>query len=73
MATFDWHGGAIDRATAVDGNYRNTQNVRHFLTTQCGPRFVFDRAFMAWVADGKPKTMGDVADEWTRRSIKTGR
>src|SRR5205085_3018335 len=28
---FDWHGGAITRATPVTPSYRSTQNVRRFL------------------------------------------
>lgn len=68
---FDWHGGEISRATEVDANYRNTQNVRRFLTLECGPAFKFDREFMAWISNGQAKNMGDIADEWTRRH--TGR
>ena len=64
---FDWHSDPIERETPVDGNYRNTQNVRRFLSRACGPRFKFDRAFMAWIKNGDPKTMGEVADEWRRR------
>ncbi len=65
---FDWHGGSISRETVVDSVYRNTQNVRRFLALECGEAFKFDRDFMAWVRDGRPKTMGDVADEWRRRN-----
>ncbi|UKE55145.1 hypothetical protein KFS84_04695 [Xanthomonas translucens pv. graminis] len=64
---FDWHNGPITRATAVDRTYRNTQAVRRFLAGACGAGFKFDRAFMAWIKDEAPKTMGDVADEWLRR------
>jgi hypothetical protein len=67
MKGFDWHADAIDRDTAVTATYRNTQNVRRFLIAQCGKDFVFDRPFMAWVKSGAARTMGDVADEWTRR------
>lgn len=67
MKGFDWHADAIDRNTAVTATYRNTQNVRRFLIAQCGKDFVFDRPFMAWVKSGAARTMGDVADEWTRR------
>lgn len=67
MATFDWHADPIDRGTAVTATYRNTQNVRRFLRTECGDGFKFDRAFMAWIKNGADKTMGDVADEWNRR------
>ena len=64
---FDWHGMDITRATLVDRAYKNTQNVRRFLRLQCGDDFKFDRDFMAWIRDGAPKNMDDVADEWLRR------
>lgn len=66
---FDWHSDPITRDTPVDRHYRNTQNVRRFMTGQCGPDFKFDRAFMAWIIDGVPKSMGQVVDEWRRRSL----
>jgi Domain of unknown function (DUF6434) len=66
---FDWHSDLIARTTPVDATYRNTQNVRRFLKSQCGPAFRFDRAFMLWIKGGADKTMGDVADEWLRRQI----
>ncbi|EPJ86879.1 MULTISPECIES: DUF6434 domain-containing protein [Pseudomonas] len=65
--TFNWHSDPITRTTAVDRHYKNTQNVRRFLTEQCGDGFKFDRPFMAWINDGRAKNMGDVADEWQRR------
>ncbi|MDW3224561.1 MAG: DUF6434 domain-containing protein [Paracoccaceae bacterium] len=64
---FDWHSDAIGPETPVTKGYRNTQNVRRFMTAQCGPDFKFDRAFMAWIKDGSDKTMGDVVAEWQRR------
>ena len=64
---FDWHGGEITRATLVDAAYKNTQNVRRFMRTHCGAAFKFDRDFMAWIVDERPKNMGDVIDEWLRR------
>ncbi len=67
MSAFDWHCGHIERDTPVNADYRNTQNVRRFLRAQCGRDFAFDRAFMAWIKDGRAKTMGMVADEWLRR------
>lgn len=66
---FDWHGGEISRATEVDSDYGNTQNVRRFLSDQCGPEFKFDRELMAWVRNGAAKNMGDVADECSRRRV----
>lgn len=68
MRDFDWHADPITRDVPVTASYRNTQNVRRFLKSQCGERFRFDRPFMQWIEDGTRKTMGDVADEWLRRS-----
>ncbi|KQS96573.1 MULTISPECIES: DUF6434 domain-containing protein [unclassified Rhizobium] len=70
MTAFDWHADPIDRKTEVTATYRNTQNVRRFLTAECGDGFKFDRTLMAWIKDGTGKTMGDVADEWKRRQSR---
>lgn len=66
--TLDWHSADLTRSTPLDRHYRNTQNVRRFLTTQCGEEFKFDRPFMAWIKGSENLTMGDVADEWLRRN-----
>ena len=58
MDDFDWHGGAITRATPITPSYRSTQNVRRVLHAECGAGFKFDRPFMQWIKDGTPKTMG---------------
>ncbi|WP_417786922.1 DUF6434 domain-containing protein [Stutzerimonas xanthomarina] len=68
MTKFDWHSDLITNETVVTERYRNTQNVRRFMTAACGSDFKFDRAFMAWVTDGTPKSMGQVAREWLRRN-----
>lgn len=70
MNRFNWHGDTITAETPVTSTYRSTQNVRRFLEESCGPDFKFNREFMAWIKDGKPKTMGDVAQEWLRRKHK---
>jgi hypothetical protein len=64
---FDWHSDPITRDVPVTKTYKSTQNVRRFLVGECGPAFRFDRAFMAWITNDIPKTMGYVADEWRRR------
>ena len=64
---FDWHPDAVTRAAPVTAAYRNTQNVRRFLKSQCCARFRFGRPFMKWIKDGTDKTMGGVTDEWQRR------
>lgn len=68
MKQFDWHADEITRDTVVTKNYKSTQNVRRFLIQQCGENFKFDRAFMAWIKDSTPKTMGDVAEAWLRKN-----
>lgn len=67
MADFDWHSGNVTRETPVTKSYRNTQKVRRFFKAECGAHFKFDRSFMAWMIDGKPKTMGDAVAEWMKR------
>lgn len=64
---FDWHSDPITRQTPLDAHYRNTQNVRRFMTRHCGEGFHFDRTFMAWIRSGAPADMGAVVDEWRRR------
>ncbi len=68
MEKFDWHSDKITHRTQVTKTYRNTQNVRRYLKEACGPEFKFNSEFMAWIKDGKPKTMGDVASEWLRNN-----
>ncbi|CAM3575980.1 hypothetical protein SB6411_05837 [Klebsiella spallanzanii] len=65
---FDWHGALLTRNTVVDLHYKNTQNVRRFMMKECGDVFRFDREFMEWIRNGEPKTLGDVVNEWKRRS-----
>jgi hypothetical protein len=65
--TFDWHSAPLSRSTVIDNHYKNTKNVRRFLTQECGENFKFDRDLMAWIRSGAPKNLGDVADEWVRR------
>ena len=50
--------------------FSQAMNVRRFFKAECGSHFKFDRPFMAWLKNGKPKTMADAANEWTRRSKK---
>lgn len=68
MNRFDWHCDKITAETSVTSTYKGTQNVRSFLKEVCGSDFKFDRPFMAWIKDGNPKTMGDVAREWQLRN-----
>ena len=65
--TFNWHSDTLTATTAIDGTYKNTQNVRRFMHEHCGAAFKFDRDFMAWILSGNPATLGDVVDEYRRR------
>lgn len=67
MNDFNWHSDIITTETPVTDTYKSTQNVRRFLKGICGSDFKFNREFMAWIKDGKPKTMGEVASEWQRQ------
>jgi len=71
MDNFDWHSDQITNNTPITKTYRNTQNVRRYLKKACGPDFKFNREFIAWIKNGKPKTMGEVASEWLRRKAST--
>lgn len=66
---FDWHSAPLTRATPVNADYKNTQNVRRFMRAQCGESFKFDRDFMAWIRNDIAKTLGDVVEEWQRRQV----
>jgi hypothetical protein len=72
LVSFDWHGGPITRLTPITKSFRSTQNVRRFFKAECGAGFRFDRTFMAWLKDGKEKTMGDAADEWSCERLQSG-
>ena len=67
---FDWHSSPIKRTTPVTATYRMTQNVRRFFKAACGDHFKFDVPFITWMKNGKPKTMGEAANEWLRREAK---
>ncbi len=70
MTKFDWHSDPITRQTPVTKDYRNTQNVRRFLRSQCGNDFRFSRPFMAWIKNETETTIGDVVDEWNKGNKK---
>jgi hypothetical protein len=70
---FDWHKDQITPETPITSTYRNTQNVRRFFKAECGADFKFDRPFMAWLKNGKAKTMADAVAEWRRRRAQIER
>jgi hypothetical protein len=63
---FDWHGGKLTGETVVTPDYRNTQNVRRFFTSEIGPHFSFNIAFMAWMKANAGHTLSDAIAEWKR-------
>lgn len=64
---FEWHGGEIKRSILIDAAYKSIQNVRRFLSVECGTAFKSRRDFMTWIANSGPNNMGDVVDEWLMR------
>ena len=46
MKPFDWYADPILRATAIPKSYRSTQNVRRFLTRECG--YAFRSTGLSW-------------------------
>lgn len=70
MPEIDWHSAPLDHTTVITSGYRNTQNVRRFFKSACGPDFKFDRDFMAWMKVASGKTMGDAVAEWLARRAR---
>ncbi len=56
---FDWHKDKLSLKTVIDKNYKNTQNVRRFFTSEIGDHFHFDREFMKWLKENQGKTLLD--------------
>lgn len=70
VGKFNWRSDAIKRDTPINEDYKNTQNVRRFLKSQCSENFKFTRSFMQWIKNENSKTMGDVCDEWLKEHTK---
>jgi hypothetical protein len=52
--------------TPITDNYKNTENVRAFMTKEIGSHFRFNTEFMKWTKQHTGKTMRDAIAEWQR-------
>ncbi len=63
---FDWNNSVLNLNTKLTDNYKNTENVRAFLTLHIGPHFRFNTEFMKWAKSNAGKSLADAIDEWNR-------
>jgi hypothetical protein len=63
---FDWNKASLDLDTTITDNYKNTENVRAFMTKETGSHFRFNTEFIQWMKLNAGKTMRDVITEWKR-------
>lgn len=63
-STFDWANEPLTPETIISDNYKNTQNMRQFMTEQIGKQFGFNIAFMAWMKANVGKTLADAIEQW---------
>ena len=63
---FDWKTAHLTPDTIITVNYKNSENVRAFLTQQIGNHFWFNTEFMSWAKQNVGKTLKDAIDEWQR-------
>lgn len=69
QSKFDWNSEPLSLQTPITDNYKNTENVRAFFTTQIGANFTFNVSFMNWMKTNSGKTLKEAIEEWKR--IKT--
>jgi hypothetical protein len=63
---FDWNRAALSLDTIITDNYRNSENVRAFLTNEIGSHFRFNTEFMKWTKHNVGKTLQEAIIEWKR-------
>ncbi|MEQ8676033.1 MAG: DUF6434 domain-containing protein [Aggregatilineales bacterium] len=61
---FDWHSEQLSAETIITDSYKNTQNVRRFMTMHIGKHFKFNIDFMAWMRANAGKTLGEAVIQW---------
>jgi hypothetical protein len=63
---FNWSKENISLKTVITDNYKNTENVRTFMTEHIGQHFHFTTEFMNWTKWNVGKTMAEAVEEWRR-------
>jgi hypothetical protein len=66
LSTFDWKNAPIFPETIITDNYKNSENVRNFMTQYIGKHFRFNTEFMSWANHNEGKTLKDAINEWQR-------
>ena len=65
-SSFDWNNAELKLTTKLTDNYKNTENVRTFMTLHIGHHFKFNTEFMNWAKANTGKSMGEAIEEWKR-------
>lgn len=65
-SNFDWNSERLHLETKITDNYKNTENVRAFFTSEIGEHFKFNVLFMNWMKQNIGKTLKDAITEWNR-------
>jgi len=65
-SNFDWKNSELHLNTKLTDNYKNTENVRAFMTLHIGSHFKFNTVFMNWAKANAGKSLADAIDEWKR-------
>jgi len=66
MSKFDWNHEILTLETIITDNYKNSENVRKFLSDRIGKHFHFNVAFMKWTRKNCGKTLCEAIAEWNR-------
>ncbi len=73
-SNFDWKTATLDPATIITDNYKNTENVRRFFSSQIGKSFKFNVPFMNWMKSNVGKTLQEAVVVWhSQQQIKKAR
>lgn len=67
---FDWNNSDLNLNTMLTDNYKNTENVRTFMTLQIGSHFRFNTVFMTWARENAGKSLKEAIDEWNRIYVR---
>lgn len=65
-SSFDWKNSELNLDTKLTDNYKNTENVRAFMTLLVGPHFKFNTQFMNWAKSNTGKSLREAIEEWTQ-------
>lgn len=65
-SNFDWKSGELKLSTILTDNYKNTENIRAFMSLHIGKHFKFNTEFMNWAKNNVGKTLSDAIQEWNR-------